>query len=335
LDFPGRGGETAWCEGGERDRVRQAERARGGWAGGSRLGSWHEGGGDMQLEFHQLDRRYGALRVVEPGEQGRLVASLAESGQRSPVWVVAGREGKWVLIDGYRRVRGLEKLGGDEVWALELAMGEAEGLVWTHRQESGRRRSVVEEGWLVRELVERHGKRQGEVAEELGRSRSWVSRRLALVRDLPGGAEEAVRKGVVSPQGAMKYLVPLARANGEHCERLVRALGGQRVSVREMERLYVGWRFGGEEERERLVDRPHLYLRAEEAVRKGEAVSPEEERQRELVRDLGVVAGACQRVARLAEGVASAVGGGAGLVLGPVGGGGRCWTWTRGGRSCT
>jgi len=36
----------------------------------------------MQLEFHQLDRRWEHLRVHHPGRQRRLLASLAESGQR-------------------------------------------------------------------------------------------------------------------------------------------------------------------------------------------------------------------------------------------------------------
>ena len=36
----------------------------------------------MQLEFHQLDRRWEHLRVRRPDRQRRLLASLAESGQQ-------------------------------------------------------------------------------------------------------------------------------------------------------------------------------------------------------------------------------------------------------------
>ena len=35
----------------------------------------------MQLEFHQLDRRWEHLRVREPHRQRRLLASLADRGQ--------------------------------------------------------------------------------------------------------------------------------------------------------------------------------------------------------------------------------------------------------------
>ena len=43
----------------------------------------------MQLEFHQLDRRWEHLRVREPHRQRRLLASLADSGQQTPIVVVA------------------------------------------------------------------------------------------------------------------------------------------------------------------------------------------------------------------------------------------------------
>jgi hypothetical protein len=42
----------------------------------------------MQLEFHRLDRRWEHLRARRPHRQRRLMASLAESGQQTPIVVV-------------------------------------------------------------------------------------------------------------------------------------------------------------------------------------------------------------------------------------------------------
>jgi ParB-like chromosome segregation protein Spo0J len=57
----------------------------------------------MQLEFHQLDRRWEHLRVRHPARQRRLLASLAECGQQTPIVVVTaeGQAGRYVVIDGY------------------------------------------------------------------------------------------------------------------------------------------------------------------------------------------------------------------------------------------
>jgi hypothetical protein len=123
-----------------------------------------------------------------------------------------------------------------------------------------------------------------------------VSRRLALLRDLPEEVEEALRQGRLSPQAAMKHLVPLARANAEHCRRLLSALGQERVSVRELGRLYAGWRAGGAGERERIVTCPRLYLQLDEEARRAPPVVPGEEAERALLRDLGVVSGVCRRL---------------------------------------
>ena len=46
----------------------------------------------MQLEFHQLDQRWEHLRVRQPHLQRRLLASLAEAGQQTPIIVVVSAD---------------------------------------------------------------------------------------------------------------------------------------------------------------------------------------------------------------------------------------------------
>jgi ParB family transcriptional regulator, chromosome partitioning protein len=220
--------------------------------------------GTITLECRALQLTYAHLRIRDPGAEARLSASMAEAGQTSPVIVVHDAEDRAVLLDGYRRVRALVRLGQDTVSAVALGLSEADALVYCHRQETSRRRSCVEEGWLVREL---HG--QGPTLQviglALGRTPSWVSRRMGLVCALPESVEEAVRRGLVPPHGAMKSLVPLARANKAHCEQLVGALGKGRITTRQVAQLYAAWRAGDGEQRERIVGAPRLFLRAVEA----------------------------------------------------------------------
>lgn len=111
----------------------------------------------MELEFHQLDLRYRDLRVFDPAGESRLLVSLSQSGQRVPVLVVDGVEGRYVLIDGYRRVSALGKLGRDTVSAMVLSLPEPEALLFSYRLERSGRRSALEEGWLLKELASVHG----------------------------------------------------------------------------------------------------------------------------------------------------------------------------------
>ena len=251
----------------------------------------------MQLEFHQLDLRYRDLRVVDRERDSRLLASLAGAGQKTPVLVVSGDGDRYVLIDGYRRVDGLLRLKADTVEALLLPITESEGLILSHRMESSCRKSALEDGWLLRELEHSHGMSRLEMASKLLRSSSWVSRRLGLVEVLPALVQQAVRAGKVTPHAAMKSLLPLARANREACELLVRNLGAAGTAVRQMDELWRAWRKGTEEERERIVSCPGLYLAALSEV--GRSDAPEPVPSTESVRkDLASVGGICRRVKR-------------------------------------
>lgn len=255
----------------------------------------------MRLELGELDLRYADLRIRDAARERRLVGSLLEHGQQTPVLVV--RDGSaWVLIDGYVRVAALRKLARDLVEAAAMDVPEAEALVLGHRLDNGRERTALEEGWLLRELCEHHGMRQQELSRRLDRSTSWVSRRLALVTTLPEVVQDVVRTGKLAVQAATKSLVPLARANAADCEALVRGLAGERVSVRQVQRLYVAWKGGDAEQRERLCAEPRLFLRALEADDK-QAPKPEDDEQAATMRDLSMLAAVCLRVCRrLAEG---------------------------------
>ena len=146
----------------------------------------------MQLEFHQLDRRWEHLRVRRPERQRRLLASLASSGQQTPIVVVAVTDqvDRYLVIDGYQRIAALQQLGRDTVEAVVWPMSEAEALVLDRSLRWGEHETALEEGWLLAELEQRFGYGLDELARRFDRSLSWVSRRLALVDQLPESVQQ-------------------------------------------------------------------------------------------------------------------------------------------------
>src|SRR5262245_16537048 len=164
----------------------------------------------MDLEFHQLDLRYEELRSRSPAREKRLLASLAELGQQSPIVVVSGHEAEQhIVIDGYKRVRALRRLGQDTVRATAWCLDEAEALLLERMLRAGDADSALEQAWFLRELRDRFRLNGQELASRFGRTASWVSRRLALVAELPESVQRLVRKGGLGAHAAMKYLVPL------------------------------------------------------------------------------------------------------------------------------
>jgi ParB/RepB/Spo0J family partition protein len=256
--------------------------------------------GPLELELWQLELRYAALRITHREQHKQLVASVLEHGQKVPVIVVADEHpDRYVLIDGYGRVAALRELGRDTARALVMPLQQADALVVSYRLDTGRRRTVLEEGWLVRELVETLGMRLFAVSVELGHSKSWVSRRLALVRDLPESVQELVRSGRLAAHTAMQSLVPLSRGNQESAEVMARVAVREKLSSRQTAALCRAWTVASDAQREQLLERPVEYLRTQEAVDSAQSLRRTPSEQPLLVRDFDSLTS----ISRRAEGV--------------------------------
>lgn len=258
----------------------------------------------VDLEFQQLDLRYEALRKRSPRREARLLASLAEAGQQVPVVVVAGDGIRHVLVDGYKRVRALVRLRRDTVRAVVWDLAEAEALLLERLMRSADGNGALEEGWLLAELRDRFGMTAEELGRRFDKSESWVSRRLALVVDLPPEIQEQVRRGEIVAHAAMKHLVPLARANREEAIRLATAIGPHRPTSRQVGALYAAYMGGSDATRAALIADPLLFLRAQEAARRRPDAA-EQGAAAVLLGDLGALGGIARRGLRhLRDGLA-------------------------------
>jgi len=256
----------------------------------------------MQLEFHQLDRRWEHLRVRHPQRQRRLLASLAESGQQTPIVVVAavGQLDRYLVIDGYKRIAALQQLGRDTVEAVVWPMSEAEALLLDRSLRLSDQETALEQGWLLAELEQRFGYGLEELARRFDRSVSWVSRRLALVELLPETIQQQVREGKIGAHVAMKFLVPVARINLEDCGRMAAAFAQHHCESRQAGQLYAAWRNGSAAIRKRILDAPDLFFKTQRQTEsKSQAVGAPE-----LLRDLEMVVAIVNRAHRRLAGAA-------------------------------
>jgi ParB family transcriptional regulator, chromosome partitioning protein len=250
----------------------------------------------MQLEFHQLDRRWEHLRVREPHRQRRLLASLADSGQQTPIVVVAaGAPDHYLVIDGHKRVAALEQLGRDTVKAMVWEMSEADALLLSRSLRFSPQESALEQGWLLAEMEQRFGYGLEELARRFDRSISWVSRRLALVELLPEAIQQQIREGKLAAQVAMKYLAPVARVSADDCTRMAAAFVAHRCDTRQAGQLYTAWRKATRAVRERILAEPDLFLKTlrQPAVAKPAAV---EQVERDLDMALAILRRAGRRL---------------------------------------
>jgi len=135
-----------------------------------------------------------------------------------------------------------------------------------------------------------------ELARRFDRSKSWVSRRLGLLQALPAQVHEQVRSGVLSAHAAMKYLLPLARANAVAATPLIEAIAACQPTSRQVGVLCAGWRSGTQRTRELILSSPQIYLQAH-CAQAEPAPSPTQR----WLNDLGALAGLARRARRPLE----------------------------------
>ena len=224
-----------------------------------------------EVDLHRLELRFAAARLIETRAIEALAHSIEQSGQLIACIAVPDTDGKrLILIDGYRRVQALHRLGRDTArvvtWNCELP----QALLTVLAQSSRRPFAAMEEALLLQELVRGQGLSEREVARRSGRDVSWVSRRLELVCGLPDSVIAAVRQGTVSTWAATRVLAPLARANTAQASQLLAALAATPLSTRELYTWFQHYQTSPSAARERMVAQPRLFiqsLRAQEEQR--------------------------------------------------------------------
>jgi ParB family transcriptional regulator, chromosome partitioning protein len=220
----------------------------------------------LEIDLHRLDLRFADARLLEPRAVDALVRSIEESGQLiACIAVPEAGSNRLVLVDGYRRILALRRLGRDtacvESWTCDLA----QALLTVLARANARPFAALEEALLLRELVHGQGLSEREVARRSGRDVSWVSRRLELVCALPDALLAAVRKGALSTWAATRVLAPLARANTEHAAQLLDALASSPLSSRELHTWFQHYQSTARAARERMVSHPRLFIQTLQA----------------------------------------------------------------------
>jgi ParB-like chromosome segregation protein Spo0J len=150
------------------------------------------------LPIQELGERYRRYRLADPSAETAMAGSLARYGQLAPV-TACRRDGRAELLDGFKRRAAAVQVAWRtlSVRVLDLDERQAKAAIFGLNS-VGRRPQELEEAWLVQALVREDGLSQLEAAELLGRHKSWVCRRLALLERLCEEAQAELRLGVLS-----------------------------------------------------------------------------------------------------------------------------------------
>jgi ParB-like chromosome segregation protein Spo0J len=163
----------------------------------------------------ELGQRYRRYRLADPSGEEAMAGSLRRWGQLAPVTACV-REQRLELLDGFKRWSAAAQVPGMltlSVRVLEVDERAAKAAILGLNQDQGVTREL-EEAWVVQGLVRDDGMTQVEAAQLLGRHKSWVCRRLALLEKLSTAVKEDLGLGLLGPALA-RQLMRLPAGNQE------------------------------------------------------------------------------------------------------------------------
>jgi len=198
------------------------------------------------IELSQLDLRYQGYRLQQPRLEEQLLVSIAQRGVQEPLQGVRGGSGA-ILLNGFKRARCARKLHLHTVPFASWGSDEVTGILQLLRGAPHHALHLLEQARFVDELKSERGMSVAEIAQQLSRSKAWVSLRLGLVEQLSPAVRDALFAGAFPVYSYLYSLGPFRRLNPPaDIDRFVTALRGKKLSVREIEGLAQGFFRGPE-----------------------------------------------------------------------------------------
>lgn len=249
------------------------------------------------VELTTLDLRYEHYRMRDSAGEARLLASITERGIEEPLSGVDPPEGRF-LLKGFKRYRCAKKLGIHCVPYVSLGQQEATGIVSLLRVSADRTLGILEQAKFVVDLLTIHQMSITDVAESLSRSKGWVSMRRGLLDEMSQEIQRILFRGAFPVYCYMYTLRRFMRMNSvtkDAVERFVKAVAGQRLSVRDIELLAHGY-FRGPAALREAIDGGKLGWSLDQMKRVPDDLEGCSEFERVLLKDLQILRKYLQRV---------------------------------------
>jgi hypothetical protein len=207
------------------------------------------------VEISSIDLRYERCRLRHAGSERRLLAQIADGGIREPLLGMA-KDGRHVLLDGFKRWRCAKRLGIPSVPFRSLGADEAMAIIVLMRRANTFSLTIVEQACLIDELRKGHGLTVSEIAKRLERSPAWVSVRCGVLGDMPPAIREQVMRGdfpIYSYMYHVRQFMRINKAEPAEAAAFVEATGGKGLSQREIGILAGAYFKGGDDVRAEIA----------------------------------------------------------------------------------
>lgn len=152
-----------------------------------------------RVTMGKIDLREAQHReVIDLEGITELAESIRTLGLLNPVTLEKGKEGRYTLIAGRRRLTACAQLGWDTIPCIVVDLTGIDVEIARFDENLQRLNlNAVEEGKAIQQVLVEYDLTEQELADRLRKSVGWISQRVALVSG-PEDVKDAVEKGDIS-----------------------------------------------------------------------------------------------------------------------------------------
>ena len=214
-----------------------------------------------EIPLSAFDLSLSGMRIMNMTRILQVEKSMRQHGQLQPV-VARVHEGGYQIIDGFKRVYVAEDLMMETLHCrlLDIDLAGAKVLLLTYNR-LHQSMEALEEAMVLQDLHKTHSMDQRSLSQMTGYSRSWVSRRLALIGKIDEAVSSEIMMGTLTSSHA-RALTKLPRGNqGE----IAHVITTHHLSSRQSDALAEAFlKAKNEDERRYILSHPEQILRKDQ-----------------------------------------------------------------------
>ena len=202
-----------------------------------------------------------------------------------------------ILLNGFKRYRCACKLQLRLAPYVSLGQDEVSGIVNLLRLSNPKALGILEQAAFIDELKHTGHLSLADIAEQLARSKSWVSMRVGIIAQMSVTVRAKLFSGAFPAYSYLYILRRFMRMNGvtgQQVDQFVTALSGKKLSVREIEQLAHGY-FRGPESFRQEIRKGNLALPLQQIAQVPPSLDGCSEFERVLLHDLEITQKYMQR----------------------------------------
>lgn len=183
-----------------------------------------------------MPNRFQPRQAFDPQKITELAATLQEHGMLQPIVlrkVATGQAADYEIIAGERRFRAALQLGWQQIPAIVKQMSDTEAASFAVIENLQREElTAIEEARAYRKLMELNALTQSQLAQNLGKSQSFIANKLRLLKLVPTVQQALLEHKITERHG--RSVVGLT---AELQEKIIKQVIASQLTVKETEQL--------------------------------------------------------------------------------------------------